>query len=170
MAKRLDRRCRQKQSKDLHRALYHTADAQPLQTHTKRLPRETILGVLKQFPFNLVVLIVQSLSSIWLFATPRTAAHHAPLSFSISWSFLKLVSTESMMPPNHLILCRPLLLLPSIFSSIRVFSNELALHIRWQNIGASASILPMNIQSWFPLGHTGLSELSRIEGGRKRGQ
>ena len=65
------------------------------------------------------------------------------------------------MPSNYLILCHPLLLPPSIFPSIRVFSNESALHIRWQSIGvsASASVLPMNIQDWFPLGLTGLISL-----------
>ena len=62
--------------------------------------------------------------------TPKTVARQAPLSSTISWSLLKLMSTESVMPSNHLILCRPLLLWPSIFPSIRVFSNELALHIR----------------------------------------
>ena len=78
-----------------------------------------------------------------------------------SWHLLKLISTESVMPSNHLILCRPLLLLPSIFASIRVFSNESALHIRWQSIwaSASASVLPMNIQDWFPLGLTDLISL-----------
>ena len=63
--------------------------------------------------------------------TPWTAVHQAPLSFSISQSLLKLMSVESIMPSNHLILCHPLLLLPSVFSSIRVFSSELTLHIRW---------------------------------------
>ena len=63
--------------------------------------------------------------------TPWTAAHQAFLSFSISWSLLKLMSNESVMPSNHLILCHPLLLLPSIFPSITVFSNESALRIRW---------------------------------------
>ena len=73
-----------------------------------------------------------------------------------SWSLLKLVSTESVMPSNHLILCRPLLP-PSIPPSIRVFSNQSALHIRWPKywVSASASTLPMNIQDWFPLGWTG---------------
>ena len=66
-----------------------------------------------------------------LFATPRTAAHQAFLSFTISWSLFKLMSIESVMPSNHLILCHPLLLLLSIFPSISVFSNELALPIRW---------------------------------------
>ena len=63
--------------------------------------------------------------------TPWTAAHQAPLSITNSWSLLKLMSIESVMPSKHLILCHPLLLLPSIFPSIRVFSNELALCIRW---------------------------------------
>ena len=63
--------------------------------------------------------------------TPWTAVHQAPLSFSISQSLLKLMSVESIMPSNHLILCHPLLLLPSVISSIRVFSSELTLHIRW---------------------------------------
>ena len=74
---------------------------------------------------------VQSLSGVRLFATPWTAAHQASLSFTISRSLLKLMSIESVMPSNHLIFCHPLLLLPSIFPSIRGFSNESALHIRW---------------------------------------
>ena len=73
---------------------------------------------------------IQSLSRVWLFATPWTAALQASLSFTIFWSMLKLMSFESVMPSNYLVLCHPLLL-PSIFPSIRVFSNELALHIRW---------------------------------------
>ena len=77
-----------------------------------------------------LVAVVQSLIRVWLFATPWTAAHQASLSFTNSWSLLKLMSIESVMPPNSLFLCRPLLL-PSIFPSIRVFSNESALHIRW---------------------------------------
>ena len=78
-----------------------------------------------------VLCVVQSLSHVWLYAAPRTAACQASLSFTISQSLLKLMSIESAIPSNHLILCRPLLLLPSIFPSIRVFSNELALRIRW---------------------------------------
>ena len=74
---------------------------------------------------------VQSLSRVWLLATPWTAARQASLSITNSWSLLKLMSIESVMPSNHLILCRPLLLLPSIFPSIRVFSNESFLHIWW---------------------------------------
>ena len=75
--------------------------------------------------------VVQLLSSVRLFATPWTAACRASLSFTISRSLLKLMSIESVMPSDHLTLCRPLLLLPSIFPSIRVFFSELALHIRW---------------------------------------
>ena len=74
---------------------------------------------------------IQSLSHVHLFATPWTAACQASLSFTNSQSLFKLMSIKSVMPSNHLILCRPLLLLPSIFPSIRVFSNELVLRIRW---------------------------------------
>ena len=74
---------------------------------------------------------VQLLSRVRLFETPWTAVHRASLSITNSWSLLKPTSIQSMMPSNHLILCRPLLLLPSIFPSIRVFSSESALHIRW---------------------------------------
>ena len=78
-----------------------------------------------------VVVVVQLLSCVQLFATPGTAAHQASLSFTISQSLFKLMSSESVMPSNHLILCRPLLLLPSVLPSIKVFSNESALRIRW---------------------------------------
>ena len=92
--------------------------------------------------FNIVV---HSLSCVWLFAVPWTAAHQASLSIINSWSLLKLMPTESMMPSNHLILCCPLLLLPSIFPSIRVFSNESALHTRWpKDWSFSFSISPSN--------------------------
>ena len=74
---------------------------------------------------------VQLLSRVRLFVTSWTAARQASLSIANSQSLLKLMSVESVMPSNHLILCRPLLLLPSIFPSIRVFSNESVLHIRW---------------------------------------
>ena len=91
---------------------------------------------------------VQSLSRVQLFETSWTAAHQAFLSITNSWSVLTLTSIELVMPSNRLILCRPLLLLPSIFPSIRVFSNESALRITWKSVGASASasVLPMNIQ------------------------
>ena len=112
----------------------------------------------KQFR-NLSVAVVQSLSCVQLFATPWTAAHQAFLSFTISRSLLKLMSIESWMPSNHLILCHPLLL-PSIFPSIRVFSNESALHIRRPKYWSfSFSISPSNEHSglisfrmaWFDL-------------------
>ena len=88
---------------------------------------------------------VQSLSRVQLFATPWTTAHQASLSITNSQSLLKLMSIESVMPYNHLILCRPLLLLPSIFPSIRVFSNESALCIRWPKCWSfSFNISPSN--------------------------
>ena len=88
---------------------------------------------------------VQSLSRVWLFATPWIAALQASLSITNSWSLLKLVSIELVMPSNHLILCRPLLLLPSIFPSIRVFSNKSALRIRWPKYWSfSFSLSPSN--------------------------
>ena len=88
---------------------------------------------------------VQSLSRVWLFATPWTAAIQASLSITNSWSPPKPMSIKSMMPSNHLILCRPLLLLPSIFPSIRVVSNESALRIRWPEYWSfSFNISPSN--------------------------
>ena len=108
--------------------------------------------------FESVVLIfssVQSLSRVRLFVTPWMAEHQASLSITNSQSLLKLVSIESVMPSNHLILRCPLLLLPSIFPSIKVFSNESVLQIRWPNL-APTSVLPMNSLDWFPLGWTGL--------------
>ena len=100
-----------------------------------------------------VVFIVQPFSYVWLLATPWTAAGQASQSFTLSQSLLKLLSIESVMPFNHLVLCRPVLLLPSIFPSIRIFSNELALCIRWPKYwGFSFSISPSNEYS----GLTGL--------------
>ena len=103
---------------------------------------------------------VQWLSHVQLFATPWTAAPQASLSITNSWSLLKLISTELVMPSNHLILCYPLPLPPSIFPSIRVFSNESVLHIRWPKYwNFSFSISPSNEYSglvssrmeWFDL-------------------
>ena len=86
-----------------------------------------------------------SLSHVQLFVTPWTAAHRASLSITNSQSLLKLMYIESVMPSNHLILCRPLLFLPSIFPSIMVFSNELVLRIRWPRYCSfSFSISPSN--------------------------
>ena len=88
---------------------------------------------------------VQSLSRVQLFATPWTIARQASLSIIDSWSLLKLMSIELVMPSNHLILCHPFLLLPSIFPSIRVFSNESVLLIRWPKYWSfSFSISPSN--------------------------
>ena len=87
-----------------------------------------------------IVSSVQSLSRVQLFGTPWTAVPQASLSITNSWSLLKLMSIELMMPSNHLILCRPLLLLPSIFPSIRVFSNESVLCIGWPKYWRSFSV------------------------------
>ena len=117
-------------------------------THEHRIQANTAVGV-------------QLLSCVWLFATPWTAARQASLSFINSWSLLKLLSIESVMPSNHLILCHSLLLLPSIFPSIRVFSNESVLHIRWpKNWSFSFNLSPSKEYSglvsfriwlfWFP--------------------
>ena len=103
------------------------------------------------FPVIPLLLLFKLLRSVLHFVTPFTAAYQASLTFTLSQSLLKLMSIESVMPPNHLILFHPLLL-PLIFPSIRVF-------FQWvfsaSGIGASASALPMNIQGWFPLGLTG---------------
>ena len=94
---------------------------------------------------NLQVTSVQLLSRVWLLASPWSAAHQASLSITNSWSLLKLMSIESVMPSNHLILCCSLLLSPSIFPSIRVFSNECVLRIRWPEYwNFSFSISPSN--------------------------
>ena len=119
---------------------------------------------------------VQSLSRVRLFTTPWTAARQASLSITNSWSSPKLMSIELVMPSSHLILCRPLLLLSPIPPSIRVFSNESTLCMRWpkywsfsfninehpsnvQHPGTSWMFLPMNIQDWSPLGWTGCISL-----------
>ena len=89
--------------------------------------------------------IVQSLSCVWLFVTLWTSAYQASLSFTISLSLLKVMFIELVMPPNHLILCHPVLLLPSIFPSIRIFYNESALLIKWTKYWSfSFSISPSN--------------------------
>ena len=109
---------------------------------------------------NIVTLVVvESLSNIQLLETPWTAARQASLSFTISQNLFKLMSIESVMPPNHLILCCPLLLLTSIFPSIRVFPMSQLITSRGQSIGASASVLTMNIQGWFPFRLTDLISL-----------
>ena len=106
------------------------------------------------------VVIIQLFRHIWLYVTPWTAACQASLSFTISWSLLKLMSIELMMPSNHLILYFSLLFLPTIFMGIRVFSSELALHIRWPKYWSFSFIIsPSNKYSglisfridWFDL-------------------
>ena len=94
------------------------------------------------------VVVFQLLRHVRLSVTLWIAAHQASLSFTISRSLLRLMTIELVMSSNHLILCHSLLLLPSIFPSIRVFSSKLVIHIRWQSIGASAlvSVIPMKIQ------------------------
>ena len=93
---------------------------------------------------EVVVVVFQLLTCVQLFATPWTAARQASLS-TISWSLLRLMSIESAMPSNHLTLCHPLLLLPSVFPSIRVFFSESVLHIRWPKYWSfSFSISPSN--------------------------
>ena len=92
-----------------------------------------LLSIQSTWSFTYIAVVVQSFSHVWPFATPWTAARQVSLSFTISQSLLKVMSIEStelMMPSNHLILCHPFLLMPSIFPSIRVFSNESVLHIR----------------------------------------
>ena len=113
-------------------------------------------------PNNCPFVVAQSLSHVQLLVTPWTATRQVSLSITNSWCLLKLMSIELVMSTNHLILCHPLLLLPSIFPSIiLVFSSESALLIRGPNIEASASawVLPVNIQGQFPLGLTGLISL-----------
>ena len=100
--------------------------------------------------------VVQLLSCVWFFETPWFAAYQASLSITNSWSLLKPISIESVMPSNHLILCHLLLHLPSVFPSIRVFQMSQLFASGGQSIGASTStsVLPVNIQDWFPLGCT----------------
>jgi len=107
-----------------------------------------------------LLFVVQLLSHVQLFVTPLTVAHQASLSITISWSLLKLMFIELVMPSNHLILCFPLLLPPSIFPSIRILSNESVPHIRWSKYWSfSFSISPSNEYSglisfridWFDL-------------------
>ena len=110
------------------------------------------------FQHLLDFVVFQSLSCVWPFKTPWTIACQASLFFTISRSFLKSMFNEFVTPSNHLILCCLILLLPSIFPSIRVFSSDSALHIRCPKYwGFNFSIIfPRNIQGWFPLGLAGL--------------
>ena len=111
---------------------------------------------------RIVVAVVQSLSRVQLLITPWTTVHQASLSFTAPWSLLKFMSIESAMPSNHLILCGPLLLLPSIFPISESFPMSQLFASGGQSSGASASasVLAMSIQGWFPLGLTGLISCS----------
>ena len=125
-------------------------------------PSRTGQGRWCKYLYILLLFVVQSLSQVWLFVTPWTAACQASLSFTISQSLLKFISIESVMPSSHLILCCPLLLLLSIFPSIRVFSNIshlFALGGQSIRVSALASVFPMSTQGWFPLGLTDLISL-----------
>ena len=113
------------------------------------------------FVFLYNFFIVQLLSPVWLFATPWTAEHQASLSITNSRSLLKFMSIEMMRPSSHLVLCHPLLLLPQSFPESGSFPMSHFFPSGDQSIGvsASASVLPMNIQGWFPLGLIGLISL-----------
>ena len=114
--------------------------------------------------YGCVIVVVQSLSHVQHFATPWAAACHASLSFTSSQSLLRLLFIQSVMPSNHLNLCCPLLLVLSIFPSIRVFSHQNQFYASGGQsmefgVSASASVLSMKVQDWFPLGLTGLISL-----------
>ena len=125
------------------------------------MDRSFFLSISKIQHTLLFFTVVQSTSHVRLFAAPWTRARQASLSLTISWSLSKFMSIKLVMPSNHLILYHLLLLLPSIFPSIRVYSNESVLGTRWPKYWSfSFSIsLSKNIQSWFPLGLTGLISL-----------
>ena len=126
------------------------------------MPQETILNI-----FAINYCAVQSFSRVRLFAIPWTAAHQASLSFTVSWSLLKLMSIELVMPSNHLILCYPFSSCPQSFPESGSFPMSWLFASGDQSIAASASVLPMNIQGQFPLELIGLislqsKELSRV--------
>ena len=106
---------------------------------------QTYIEISLQYLYLYFIVVAQSPGCVQFFQTPWTAACQACLSLTISWSLPKFMSIESMMPSNHLIFYHPLLLLPTIFPSVRVFSNELAVHIRWpKDWSVSLSINPSN--------------------------
>ena len=112
--------------------------------------------------------VILSLSCVQLFANPWSEALQASLPFTISWSLLKLMSIESMMPPNHLVICHPLLLCPQSFPTSGSFSVSQFFTSGGHSIGASAPVLPVNIQGLFPLEVNGLiSSCSKITVGNK---
>ena len=130
-----------------------------------RLPSSSLHGIFQAgilervvYPAYYIAAVVQPLSHVWLFVTPWTTVHQTFLSFTISWNLLKLISIETVMPSNHLVLCCPLLLLSSIISASGHFLMNWRFASHGQSIGASASasVFPTNIQDWYPLGLTGL--------------
>ena len=116
-------------------------------------------SILCCYSLSTLFFVFQLLSHVGLFATSWAAAHQASLSITISWSFLKLMSIELVMPSNHLILCCPLLLVLSILPSIRIVSWLFASGVQSTGASGSESVLPMIIQHWFPLGLTVLITL-----------
>ena len=118
---------------------------------------QTYIEMSPQYLYLYFIVVAQSPTCVQFFQTPWTAARQACLSLTISWSLPKFMSIESVMPSNHLILCHPLFLLPSIFPGIKVFLSQL-FPLGGQSIRASAlaSVLQMSIQGWFPLRLTGL--------------
>ena len=126
--------------------IFPTQGSNPSLLHSRRILYCLATG---EAPRLTLVMLLLSFSRVGLFETPWTAACHASLSCTVSWSLLKLMSIESVMPSHHLILCYLLLLLPSIFPSIKVFSNVSALHIRWPKYWSfSFSISPSNEYPW----------------------
>ena len=123
----------------------------------RRKTASTVSGTSKH---STMLFIVQSLSCVWLFATPWTVAHQASLSITNSQSLFKLMFIKLVMPSNHLFFCHPRLLLPSVFSSIRVLFNESVLRIRWPKYCSfSFSIIPLGWTSWISLQSRGLSRV-----------
>ena len=122
----------------------------------------------KKLCSQLLFFVVPSLSCVRLFATPWTAACQASLSFTVSWSLLKLTSTESVMPSNRLILCCPLLLLPSILLSIRVFSSQLALSITWPKYWSFSFSISPSTDSGLISFRMGWLDLLAVQGTVKR--
>ena len=128
----------------------------PVISHCRIIPRKDSFPTLKSY-----VSSIQLLSRVQLFVTPWTAARQASLSITNFQSLLKLMSIESVVPFNHLVLCHPLILPPSTFPRMKVFPMSLFFASGSQSIGVSvsASILPVNIQDWFPLGWTSWTSL-----------
>ena len=144
--------------------LYDWLVGSPCSPRDSQKSSPSTLGEINSVSLLLVLSSVQSLSRVRLFATPWIAACQASLSITNSWTLLKLMSIESVMPSNHLILCRPLLL-PSIFPSIKAFSSESILHIKWpKNWSFSFSISPSNEYSGLSSLRIGWLDLLAVQG------